>query len=876
MLAMLARIRYYLLIIIFLLFSLPLSARHITGGELSYIFTGMSGSEFTYQVTLKLYRDCFSTGAQLDQVVPITIYQKGLTAPFLYRNYEIPMTRVDRMQLNSPGECINNPPVVCYEVGVYIFIVTLPSSDYGYTVSFQRCCRIENMSNVAGSGQIGATYSADIPGTNIMADAPRNSSPAFATKDTVIVCEDNYFTYDFGAVDKDGDSLTYSLCQAYSGASSREPSPNPALAPPYSSVPYAFGFNASSPMGGNVTINPQTGLVSGVAPASGIYVLTACVSEYRNGVLFNVHRKDIQIKVASCSMAAASLDPEYISCDGFTVDFRNRNTSPLIKTHYWDFGVTGRTDDTSTLARPSFTYPDTGIYRVMLITNRNDNCSDTAFSTVKVYPGFFPGFSFSEGCKDVPINFTDTTRTKYGLLNEWRWDFGVSGTFGDTSRSSVPQYTFTSSGTYSVALTVSSDKGCKGTVRNDIVIRDRPLLSLPHDTLMCNIDTIDVTAQGAPGTYSWSPNYNILSSGATAKLSPDVTTTYTVSLTTVPGCTSTDTMRVKVVSFVTLNAGSDTTICLTDGVQLNPFSDGLTYSWLPAATLDDASLKQPVATPVASTTLYQVTAHIGKCSATDNILVKTVPYPHVSITNDTAICYGDRIELYAAGGAFYQWSPSSSVSNTNIPNPVVSPFSTTTYTVSVTDTMGCPKPTNKDVLVKVIPPVPAFAGNDTVVVVGQPLQLQASGAEIYKWYPPSYLNNSDIANPIANFIWEGDDKIFYSVKVSTPEGCFAYDTVNVRIFRIQPDILVPDAFTPNNDGLNDVFRIIPVGIKQVDYVRIYNRWGQLMYSSASSEDGWDGTYKGKQQASDTFVWMVKGIDYLDRVIEKKGTLTLIR
>jgi len=394
---------------------------------------------------------------------------------------------------------------------------------------------------------------------------------------------------------------------------------------------------------------------------------------------------------------------------------------------------------------------------------------------------------------------------------------------------------------------------------------------------MCSIDTIAVRATGPPGTYTWSPTTDLISTaGPVAYLTPPVSATYTVSLTTVPGCTSIDTIRVNVVNFVTLEAGRDTTICLTDAVQFKPSSNGLRYEWTPAETMDNASLKQPLATPTGDNTLYRVTAFIGNCSATDNIRVRTVPYPNVRITGDTSICYGDRIQLFADGGAYYTWSPALSVSNYNIQNPIVSPPSTITYTVSVRDTLGCPKPSLRDVTVAVVPPVPAFAGNDTSVVVGQPLQLLASGAEKYEWFPAAYLNNANIPDPVATFISETNDDIVYTVKVSTPEGCFAYDTVSVKVFTTAPDIFVADAFTPNNDGLNDFFRAIPVGIRQFDYIKIFNRWGQLMFTSNSSEIGWDGTYKGKLQASDTFVWTVRGTDYLGGVIEKKGTLLLIR
>ncbi|HRN57706.1 MAG TPA: hypothetical protein PLL71_14710, partial [Agriterribacter sp.] len=166
---MMAEVMKYFFVTIFCLgFCTVLRARHITGGELSYIYTGSSGSDFTYQVTLKLYRDCFSTGAQLDPVVPITVYRKTESGSSFFRNHEISMTRKDVLRLGNPGECIDNPPAVCYEVGIYVFTVTLPASPYGYTISFQRCCRIENMSNVAGSGQVGATYTADIPGTHVL------------------------------------------------------------------------------------------------------------------------------------------------------------------------------------------------------------------------------------------------------------------------------------------------------------------------------------------------------------------------------------------------------------------------------------------------------------------------------------------------------------------------------------------------------------------------------------------------------------------------------------------------------------------------------------------------------------------------------------
>ncbi len=868
--------KYLALLLGLLLSSAATQARHITGGEMTYEYVSSSGNNITYRVTLKLYRDCYSTGAQLDPVAAISFYSKtasGSSSHTTTRN--VPLTSRTNLNLLDAGRCIDNPPIVCYELGIYTFTIELPVTEYGYVVSYQRCCRIENMTNVMGSGNVGGTYTADIPGRSVDPTAPMNNSAKFATKDTVVVCEDNFFMYDFSATDIDGDSLSYSFCQAYAGGGLRDPQPAQASPPPYASVPYPFTFNASFPLGSGVRIDPKTGIVSGIAPRAGIYVITACVSEHRNGKVINVHRKDIQIKITSCTIAEASLEPEYVNCDSFTMKFQNRSNSPLIKSYYWEFGDPART--TSEEASPSFTYLDTGTYRARLITNRFEECSDTANTLIKIYPGFNPRFTFSEGCKDVAINFRDQTTATYGVVDHWQWDFGVPNVSDDVSNSRNAPYTYRAAGTYNVALTVGTSKGCLETITREVVVRDKPELILPKDTLMCDIDTISITAKGSPGTYVWSPDYNISAlSGATVQVSPQTTTTYSVSLTTVPGCTSTDTVRVNVVSDVSLAMGPDFTMCLTDSEVLIPQSNGLRYEWTPAATIADPNSKNAIITPTAEYTTYQVTAYIGKCSARDQVTVRTVPYPDVRVSNDTAICYGESIQLFAEGGAHYNWSPAVAINNSRIYDPVVTPGTTTVYSVSVTDVLGCPKPTVKNIEVRVIPPVPAFAGNDTVAVLEQPLQLQATGGELYKWQPGSYLSDTTVANPIALFEGDVGDLVTYAVRVSTPEGCYADDTVSIKIFRTSPDIFMATGFTPNGDGLNDGFRAIPVGIKTFDYLKIFNRWGQLLFSTTDATQAWDGRFKGVDQAADTYVWMVSGTDYLGRQISKKGTFILIR
>jgi gliding motility-associated-like protein len=175
----------------------------------------------------------------------------------------------------------------------------------------------------------------------------------------------------------------------------------------------------------------------------------------------------------------------------------------------------------------------------------------------------------------------------------------------------------------------------------------------------------------------------------------------------------------------------------------------------------------------------------------------------------------------------------------------------------------------------VLPEINAFAGNDTMVVVNQPLQLNAEGGVTYQWIPATGLNNPAIPNPIG--IYGGDlDSVRYLVLVFNTAGCVDSAHITVKIFKTEPYVFVPTAFTPNGDGLNDVVRPIAVGVKQIRYFSIYNRWGQLVFRTSVNGQGWDGRIGGVPQGSNVFVWMVSAIDYLDKPIFLKGTVTLIR
>jgi gliding motility-associated-like protein len=335
---------------------------------------------------------------------------------------------------------------------------------------------------------------------------------------------------------------------------------------------------------------------------------------------------------------------------------------------------------------------------------------------------------------------------------------------------------------------------------------------------------------------------------------------------------------VNVTDRVNLQMAADSVICLTDTVQLHPLTNALYFRWSPANALDDAAAQEPKAVPLTATTYYVHASISEKCFADAAITVKPAPYPTAVAGLAGVVCYGSTTQLNASfTGTTFSWSPASSLLNAQTLTPTAGPQQTTTYTLMVRDTTatGCPKPVYDTVVVQVIPPLSVFAGNDTNVVAQQPLKLKAIGADFYQWEPKTGMVNPELDEPVV--ILNGvDEKVTYRVKGTTADGCIAYDTLTVFVYKTIPQVFLPTAFTPNNDGLND--KLIPVlaGIKKMEMYSVYNRWGHLLFSTSTPGQGWDGTVNGNKQPPGSYLYVIKATDYLDKPIIKKGSIVLIR
>lgn len=553
-------------------------------------------------------------------------------------------------------------------------------------------------------------------------------------------------------------------------------------------------------------------------------------------------------------------------------------TPPLIKTYYWDFdfkeGVPGTA--TSTDARPQFTYTTAGNYKVMLIINREDQCSDTAYMNLGVFPGFKTDFVIDEACVTIPVDFYDQTTYSYGTLTSWKWHFGDPNNNNSTSNDQNPQWQYSSEHhNVQVRLISESSVGCIDTAIRTFNILDKPEVKLAFkDTLMCNLDDLQLISTSR-GDHTWSPDVRISDlHSPTPIVNPQTTTTYRIDV-SYKGCFSTDYVKVNVVHVVSLDIGSYPVICLTDTFHLKPVTDALKFTWSSSAqnTLDQTTIKNPVALPLDPVTTYTLFAEIGSCNTTEDVTIITDPYPIVNAGDDHLICSDSAASLIGTHDAdVFRWGPVNTLTDPQTLTPKAHPKITTEYFLAAKKLDGCLKEVQDIVRVQVIPPVRAFAGNDTAIVVGQPLALQASGGVVYEWWPSIGMNDNIRSNPVTLL---NESQTFF-LKVIDQYGCYNFDTLQVTVFKTAPDIFVPNAFTPNNDGKNDLFTPVPVGIATFKYFRVYSRWGQLVFSTNVPGKGWDGRMNGALQKADNYVWVAEGIDYLGNTVFRKGNVVLVK
>ncbi len=409
--------------------------------------------------------------------------------------------------------------------------------------------------------------------------------------------------------------------------------------------------------------------------------------------------------------------------------------------------------------------------------------------------------------------------------------------------------------------------------RDSVQIKvETPKVNAGKDTIVCSGKPVQMNASGAQ-TYSWSPAMGLsdalISNPTATTLS---TANYVVTGTSVNGCNAKDTVRVMIYSKPSIVVSKDTIIC-NQGAAYLTASGGSAYKWTPTATLNNATISNPMAKPVINTRYYVSVVDGNNCEYLDSTLVSIRPPAVFTISDNKQICKFDSLQLNAAGGDKYVWQVAEGINNTAIANPMVTPLVSTNYNVVITETLCNESRTlSTQVTVMPLPVVRAGKSNDIDCSNDRSL-LNANGAEKYIWTPAATLSNASIANPIATPV----SKTQYVVQGTDLAGCRGYDTITVKVDNINKgNNLLPNAFTPNNDGLNDCFGVKYWGsIKDFEF-SIYNRWGERIFFTKNAGKCWDGTYKGVKQDGGVYVYMIRATTLCDPEVFRKGTFVLIR
>ncbi|MHA4812121.1 T9SS type B sorting domain-containing protein [Flavitalea flava] len=429
-------------------------------------------------------------------------------------------------------------------------------------------------------------------------------------------------------------------------------------------------------------------------------------------------------------------------------------------------------------------------------------------------------------------------------------------------------------GNYTVQI--KDANGFRGVATASIVAIPHPSIALQTMAASCSNDdgVIDVSARGGTPPYQYMIDQGAAMPGG--HFSGVSTGDHQAIIMDTRGCIEKETTVVALDNTVTASIPISAPFCEGRKVLLAAVSNAKSFVWTPADGLNKTNILTPEAGPSA-TTVYFLTASTGICQQTVDVTVTVNPAPIADAGKEDTICYGASTQLHGSGGDYYSWTPAIYLTDPNVPDPGVNgPLNTTTYNLTVTDGKGCTSLQSDAVVVKVTPPAAIRIGNDTSILAGQPVSMNVedingSGFESFRWTPATGLDNAAIRDPVAS----PEGSVTYTVLASTAAGCRALGKRSVKVYSVS-DIFVPNAFTPNGDGHNDVLHARPVGIREFKYFAIFNRWGQRIFYTADPSIGWDGSTGGRYLNGATYVWMAAGIDYRGVLLERKGTVIIVR
>lgn len=608
---------------------------------------------------------------------------------------------------------------------------------------------------------------------------------------------------------------------------------------------------------------------------SGIYSVTlvvisnfGCMDTLVEPNLVNVDTPNVSFYVTS------SFSP----CPPFPVQFFNTTTRQGLN-WYWQFGD----GDTSTAFQPMHVYFFPGSYNVTLTATDSFGCKSTKeyidMINIRGPIGHFTATP-PVGCVPLTVSFAAT-----GLVNVASEiaDMGDGTTFADSFNIT---HTYTQPGDYYPVYTLTDSFGCTVAYPVDtIVVGYIPYPNLPPDTLVCKGNYVQFDLPlGDHFQWSASSNPDYLSCDTcknTLSTSPD-TITYYVTATTNIGCTASDTITVNVDALPQIFPGLDYRICPSDTLQLYAGTNVTSATWTPDVDISNPNAVDPQVWPT-DTTVYRVTGgNAAGCTVSRVVTIWPIHKVLASVGfQDTLVCDGSlvpidvTVEQASVKDTSFQWTPGKYLNSTITPDvTVIAPPGQYNYQVIVRSS-GC-IPDTQDVKITVSSVPDLEAGDNQTVAVGTTVQLYAASHQdvTYTWTSGAdSLSCSDCRRP---FVKVDQDETVYVV-AENQYGCKVEDSVLLRAVGCDSKmVFVPNTFTPNGDGVNDVLYVRGIGLSKLEYFRVFDRWGNVVFQSEDMTQGWDGNWNGRPADINTYVYILRGVCTSGATVDLSGNVTLVR
>lgn len=877
----------------FVIMGLRSHGAHIVGGEMFYTCI----SDNTYQFTLKIYRDCDAPlAAPFD---PFSYFGVYTDAGDLVTVLDVELAEIDEINTNIVSPCATTSPNVCVEVGTYIFELTVPSGDVGYSVVYQRCCRNATVQNLQNPGNQGLSVFSTIPAAD---DFGCNSSPEFSNFPSPALCVMENLSFDHSATDADGDSLAYSLCSPLLGGAVDDPLPLVPSPPPYNPVAWGPGYSELMPFEANpdLTINPVTGLLTGVPTQLGQFVVGICVEEWRNGVLLSVNTRDFQFNVAPCESVSEAVPGNFNAaepCVSLTYSFENQSNPAY--NFLWDFGDPNSDTDFSTAFSPSYTYSEPGNYEVTLITNPGFFCSDTQVVVLEAFLGPSVQISMSDfNCTDGSEFYDFELGGSYSPDADIVWDLGPNAAPTNVSGPVALGISFDDIGPQEIVVEIS-DSGCDGSSTLIFEIPEPPVVGIMPQDLFCNGLTYSFESAESENIASLLWDFGVAgtdddqNNGANPTFAFPSPGNYTVTITgSAPNVCPTTVSEIFEIYPLLDPAISPVPILCFDNHSVDfqlqgAFSETATINWdFGSGSPASSSTTNPSGIVFEAPGTYPVSVMVSEngCVRTSQTSVLLQPNPMAEFTASPLMgCAPLTVNFVnqsvtESSNAIYSWDFGDG--NSSAQESAAHVFSEPgVYSVGMVlqNLNGC---LGQDAITKAslieVHPVPraGFRVEPEVISAVDPavevVDQSEGGVSCSYFFDEQIFEACDFSHVLS--VLEPQPII---QTVTNEFGCTARATGMIRITDHQ--IFIPNAFTPDGDGLNDIFIPVSSGVQNLE-MQIFDRWGQLVFSSSNVVRGWDGSKAGSNYYAEAGIYhyLIKVTDFIGWTFDYPGTITLVR